>query len=99
MHAFCPIAYYRMDRRTITEIQGEVLKQGGRRRISRFLHSRDDKDAVAAWKSDLNGLLHLFNVCSVCLCLVVADWSSAVSRLRTGGRFRSQRDLAPDIYI
>ena len=73
MHVSYPIAYHSLNRRTVTEIQGEVLKQGGRRRIPRFFHLRDDKDAIAAWKSDLSGLLHFFNVCPVCLCLVVAD--------------------------
>ena len=99
MHVCCPIAYHSPDRRTIAEIQGEVLKRSGRRRISRFLRSKDDKDAVAGWKSDLNRLLRLLNVCLVCLCLVVTDWSSVVSRLKTGWRFRRPRDLTPDIRI
>ena len=74
IHVSCPLAHRSLDRRTIAEIQGEVLKRGGRGRVSRFLHSRDDKDVIAAWKSDLNRLLHVFNVRSVRLCLVVTDF-------------------------
>ena len=59
----------------VGEIQGKVLKRSGRGGISRFLHSRDDKDAIAAWKSELKRLLHVFNVCSVFLCLFATDFS------------------------
>ena len=56
-------AHRGLDRRTVAEIQKEVMKRSGRHRFSRFLHSRDDKDAIAAWKADLNRILHVFNVC------------------------------------
>ena len=62
------------DCRTVAETQ-EVLKRGGRSRVTRFLHPRDDKDVIAAWKSDLNRLLQVFNVCSVYLLLVATDFS------------------------
>lgn len=68
MHVSCTIAYHSLDRRTVAEIQGEVLKQSGRSKLSRFLCSGDDKDAVAVWKLDLNRLLHFFDVCPACLC-------------------------------
>ena len=77
----CPLAYHNLDRRTVAEIQGEVLKRGGRGRVSRFLHSRDDKDVIAAWKSDLNRLLHVFNVRSVRVCLVATDFSHLKTEL------------------
>ena len=63
------------DRRTVAEIQGDVIKRSGRHGVSRFLHSRDDKDAIAGWKSDLNRILHVFNVCSVCSRFAVANYS------------------------
>jgi len=52
-----------------------VIKQSGRHSVSRFFHARNDKDAIAAWKSDLNGILHVFNVRSLCSCLVIAKCS------------------------
>ena len=70
-----------MDSRTVADIQGEVLKRGGRGRFSRFLHSRDDKDVIVAWKSDLNRLLHVFNVCSARVCLVATDFSHPKTEL------------------
>ena len=71
----CPSAYHGLDRRTVAEIQGKVLKRSGRGSVSRFLHSRDDKDAIAAWKSDLNRILQVFSVRSTCSYYVVADYS------------------------
>ena len=62
-------------RRTVAEIQGKIIKRSGRHRVSRFLHSRDDKDAIVAWKSDLNRILHVFNVCSVCSRFAITDYS------------------------
>ena len=59
----CSSPYHSLDCRTVAEIQEKILKRSGRHRLSRFFHSRDDKDAVAAWKSDLNRILHVFNVC------------------------------------
>ena len=70
----CPSAYYDLDRRTVAEIQGDVLKRSGRGRASRFFRSRDDKDVIAAWKSDLNRLLCIFNVCSPRLRPTVTDF-------------------------
>ena len=57
-------AYDGPDGRTVAEIQGKVIKRSGRHSISRFFHSRDDKDTITAWKSDLNRILIVFNVCS-----------------------------------
>lgn len=47
------------------EIQERVIKQSGRNAVSRFFHARNDKEKIAAWKSELNGILVVFNVCSV----------------------------------
>ena len=33
--------------------------------FSRVLHAQSDKDTIAAWKGDLDRLLHIFNVRSV----------------------------------
>ena len=48
--------------RTVAEIQGHIIKRGKRNVISRHYHARDDKDAIATWRLDLNGILHIFNV-------------------------------------
>ena len=52
------------------------MKQSGRHAVSRFLHARNDKDAIAGWKSDLNGILNVFNVCRALSHMVVADCPS-----------------------
>ena len=65
MHISNPSAHRVIDRRTVAEIQKKVTEQSGRHRVSRFLHARNDKDTIAGWKSDLNRILVVFNVCSV----------------------------------
>ena len=55
------------DRRTVEEIQKEVKKRSESGRFTRFFHSRNDKDVIAGWNSDLNKLLQVFNVCLTCL--------------------------------
>ena len=42
-----------------------VVKQSGRNPASRLLYAKNDKDVIAAWKSDLNRILHVFNVRSI----------------------------------
>ena len=69
----CSSAHHDLDYRTVAEIQEEVMRRSGRHGISRFFHSGDDKDAIATWKSDLNRVLHVFNVCSACSRLTVAN--------------------------
>jgi len=46
-------------------IQRHIIEWGKRNAISRRYHAKDDKEAVATWKSDLDGILRVFNVCSV----------------------------------
>ena len=60
-----PSVYRGIDRGTVTDIQEKVVKRNWRYMVSQFIHSRDDEDAIARWKSDLNGILHVFNVCSL----------------------------------
>ena len=45
------------------EIQERVTKQGERNTISQHLHAKNDKEKIAAWKSDFARILHVFNVC------------------------------------
>jgi len=73
MHISIPSTYHTFDRRTVAEIRQKVIKKSGRHRVSQFLHSRNDKDAIATWKSDLKMILNVFNVRPVCSCLAVTN--------------------------
>ena len=42
-----------------------VIKQSKRNVISRYIHAKNDKEKIAAWKSDLTRILHVFNVRSI----------------------------------
>ena len=50
------------DPRTVAEIQGKATKHSRRSRVSRFLHSKNDKEKIIAWKSELDRILQVFNV-------------------------------------
>jgi hypothetical protein len=54
-----------LDYRTVAEIQKKVIKQSGRNAVSRLFHAKNDKETIAAWKSNLNRTLHVFNVCTI----------------------------------
>jgi hypothetical protein len=71
----CSSAYHGLDRRTVAKIQEKVMKRSGRHRVVRFFLSSDDKDAIAAWKSELNWILRVFDVCSAPSRLAVANHS------------------------
>jgi hypothetical protein len=53
------------DRSMLAEIQKKVIEKGKRNPVSRLLHAKNDKETIAAWKSDLNKILLVFNVRSV----------------------------------
>jgi len=65
--------YHALDRRTVAEIRGKIIKQSGRNSVSRFFHARNDKETIAVWRSDLNRILIVFNVRSVRPHLVVVN--------------------------
>jgi hypothetical protein len=46
----------------VAEIQGRIVRLRERGALSKFIRAKSDKDAIAAWKVDLNGILHVFNV-------------------------------------
>ena len=46
----------------MAEIQRNILKQGKRNAISRHFHKKSDSEAIAAWRSDFNRILHVFSV-------------------------------------
>jgi hypothetical protein len=52
-----------LGRSTLAEIQRKVIENGKRKTVSRLLHAKNDKESIAAWKSDLTRIVHIFNVC------------------------------------
>src|SRR5882757_6771011 len=44
------------------EIRQNIIKKGKRGIVSRVFHSKNDKEVMTAWRSDLNGALLVFNV-------------------------------------
>jgi hypothetical protein len=59
------IADNALGHRTVENIQGKVTKESRRNGFTRFVRARVDKDKIAAWKSELNRILTVFNVGSV----------------------------------
>ena len=53
------------NRRTVAAIQKQTIKNGKRNMASRFIHKKDNQDAIVGWKQDLLGILQIFNVRSV----------------------------------
>ena len=58
----------------MAEIQKNIVKRGKRNAISRYFHKKDDNQAITTWKSDLNGILHVFYVRSVTFSIIIANF-------------------------
>jgi hypothetical protein len=67
-----------LGRSMLAEIQRKIIEKGKRNAISRLVHAKNDKETIAAWKSDLNRILLIFNVCSL-----VFVWLSLTARSQT----------------
>ena len=52
-------------RRSMVEMQKNMVKRGKRNAFVRFILSKVDKDKIAAWNQELVRLLHVFNVRSI----------------------------------
>ena len=48
----------------MAQIQRSALEPDERNVISRIFNSKKDRDAIAAWSSGLNKIVHVFEVCS-----------------------------------
>ena len=59
------LANYVLERRTVAEIRRKIIEKGGRGLLSRLFRAKNDKEDIAAWKLDLNRILHAFNVRSL----------------------------------
>ena len=57
-----PETYRSVNHRTVANIQGRVIKLGKRNPVSQLFHAKSDKEALAAWRQELNSVLHIFNV-------------------------------------
>ena len=53
------------NRRAVAEIRENVSEKCGRNVLSRLVHAKSDKDAIAAWNFQLDRVQNTFNVCSV----------------------------------
>ena len=62
---FARLADCTFDHRTVAEIERKVVKLGKRSVVSGLFHSKNDKERIAAWRLDLNRILHVFNVRSI----------------------------------
>ena len=56
------LTYQTRNRRAVAEIRRNIIKRGKRNGISRHFHAKNDKEAIATWRLDLNRILHVFNV-------------------------------------
>lgn len=68
---------------TVAEIQGKIAEQARRNQISRAFHAKGIKDMIAGWRSELGGILDIFNAeLAINTHLVVADIRDDVSKIR-----------------
>jgi len=57
--------FIKFSSRTLDEIQENIVKRSRKNAISRRYRAKDDKEAIATWRLDLNRILRVFNVRSV----------------------------------
>ena len=43
-------------------MERKIVKMSKRNVVSRLLRAKNDKEAITAWRRDLNKVLHIFNV-------------------------------------
>ena len=55
----------KLSSRTLDEIQENIVKRSRGNAIFRRYRAKDDKEAIAAWRLDLDGILRVFNVCYI----------------------------------
>ena len=55
-------AHRALNRRTVARIQEKIIEKHGRNLVSRLANAKNDKETIAAWRLDLNRILHIFNV-------------------------------------
>ena len=56
------LAHHARDCRTVSQIQKSAVEPDKRNPLSRVFNAKNDKDRVTAWRSDLDRILHIFEV-------------------------------------
>jgi hypothetical protein len=84
----------------VAQIQRSVVEPNKRNPISRFFHAKKDKATVAAWRSDLDRILHVFEVRSTDHSLVtpLTDHLQTELALHTHVAVSDVRGLVSDIH-
>ena len=54
-----------LNRRTVADIQGKLVKWDKRSAVSRRFHAKNNKKTIATWKLDLDKILQVFTVRSI----------------------------------
>ena len=54
-----------LNRRTVADIRRGLVKRGKRNVVSRCFYAKSDKETIATWKLELEGIHQVFNVRSV----------------------------------
>jgi len=65
VHRATHLPYQTPDRRTVAEIQRNIVERAKRNAVTRLFHAKNDKETIATWRLDLNRILHVFNVRSI----------------------------------
>jgi hypothetical protein len=55
-----------------------VIKRSGQNTVTRLFHAKNDKETIAAWRLELNRILHVFSVRPA-----ISAWSSLTVNLQT----------------
>ena len=63
MYSSRPSAHRALNRRSIEKIRGKVEKMAGKNVLVKFFTAGNDKGKIAGWRSELNDILRVFNVC------------------------------------
>ena len=65
-------------------IQTHIIKRGKRSNFHQFFHTKDDEKLLATWRSDLDEIRRVFDVCFVFLrfCLTIVNFSVFRPNLR-----------------
>ena len=58
----------------MAKIQRYIVKRGKRNAIFRFFHTKNDREAIAAWMLDLNKIRRVFNVCPLYFLSAIVDF-------------------------
>ena len=75
MSTSSPSANNALDHRSIQEIQQKVDKLARKNELVKYFTASNGKGKIASWKSELNWVLRVFNVCQMCFRFVVTDHS------------------------